>query len=224
MKKIFTLIAVALMAVSANAQGSYGLIKESGAITAGTKVTDVPNITLTFGDQGAADFKDPKGDAKLTELLGATGFTEGNGTNGNKENGTIYYFEPTKDGSVIVGAVINADKGILVKKDNYSGEDVAFKVTEADGTTEVTVTDGKISAKTYGCILFDVKAGEKYAVGLAGSKMGFYGFKYEVSETTAISNVKAAAVNAAAYNLAGQKVGKDYKGVVIVNGKKLIQK
>lgn len=41
---------------------------------------------------------------------------------------------------------------------------------------------------------------------------------------TGITNVKAAAENAAAYNLAGQKVGKDYKGVVIVNGKKLIQK
>jgi hypothetical protein len=30
--------------------------------------------------------------------------------------------------------------------------------------------------------------------------------------------------NAATYNLAGQKVGKDYKGLVIKSGKKMIQK
>ena len=30
--------------------------------------------------------------------------------------------------------------------------------------------------------------------------------------------------NGAIYNLAGQKVGKDYKGIVIQNGRKFIQK
>jgi len=42
---------------------------------------------------------------------------------------------------------------------------------------------------------------------------------------TNISAVKSGAdVNAPAYNLAGQKVDKNYKGVVIMNGKKMIQK
>lgn len=36
--------------------------------------------------------------------------------------------------------------------------------------------------------------------------------------------VKAANANATVYNLAGQKVGADYKGVVIKNGKKFVQK
>lgn len=42
---------------------------------------------------------------------------------------------------------------------------------------------------------------------------------------TAITSVKAAATptNAPAYNLAGQRVGKAYKGIVIVNGKKTIR-
>ena len=39
-----------------------------------------------------------------------------------------------------------------------------------------------------------------------------------------ISTVKVAAQNGAIYNLAGQKVGKDYKGIVIMNGKKFFQK
>ena len=46
-----------------------------------------------------------------------------------------------------------------------------------------------------------------------------------VSDASGISTVKAQKVqNGAIYNLAGQKVGKDYKGIVIVNGRKYIQK
>ena len=45
-------------------------------------------------------------------------------------------------------------------------------------------------------------------------------------DPTGIEAVKAAANanNGAIYNLAGQKVGKDFKGIVILNGKKMIQK
>ena len=47
-----------------------------------------------------------------------------------------------------------------------------------------------------------------------------------ISTTTGINNITtdAADANAPAYNLAGQKVGKEYKGVVIKAGKKFIQK
>ena len=41
---------------------------------------------------------------------------------------------------------------------------------------------------------------------------------------TGINTVKANVENSAIYNLAGQKVGKDFKGLVIKDGKKMIQK
>ena len=44
------------------------------------------------------------------------------------------------------------------------------------------------------------------------------------NEATAIKSVKTAAVNGAIYNLSGQKVNASYKGVVIKDGKKYIQK
>ena len=45
------------------------------------------------------------------------------------------------------------------------------------------------------------------------------------SETTAISAVEIEIANGATlYNLAGQKVGKDYKGIIVVNGKKYVRK
>lgn len=47
-----------------------------------------------------------------------------------------------------------------------------------------------------------------------------------ISTTTGINNITTDATleNAPAYNLAGQQVGKEYKGVVIKAGKKFIQK
>ena len=46
----------------------------------------------------------------------------------------------------------------------------------------------------------------------------------EEGDATAIKTVKAAAEKGAIYNLAGQKVNAAYKGVVIKDGKKYIQK
>ena len=52
-------------------------------------------------------------------------------------------------------------------------------------------------------------------------------FEEADGSTTAIDAISAAKVansNDAIYNLAGQKVGADYKGIVIKNGKRFVQK
>ena len=46
----------------------------------------------------------------------------------------------------------------------------------------------------------------------------------EGEETDGIKAVSTKVENGVRYNLAGQKVGADYKGIVIVNGKKVIIK
>ena len=47
----------------------------------------------------------------------------------------------------------------------------------------------------------------------------------EESETTSISEeLRVKSEESSAYNLAGQKVSKDYKGIVVVNGKKFVRK
>ena len=52
-----------------------------------------------------------------------------------------------------------------------------------------------------------------------------YTIKVEAGDPSGISVVEAQKVqNNAIYNLAGQKVGKDYKGIVIMNGRKFMQK
>ena len=68
-------------------------------------------------------------------------------------------------------------------------------------------------------------AGKAYlhAEGVTPAKLGII---IDDSETDGIKSVQGSrfTVNGEAYNLAGQKVGADYKGIVIVNGKKVIRK
>ncbi|MBQ7420896.1 MAG: hypothetical protein IJV27_01925 [Prevotella sp.] len=76
-----------------------------------------------------------------------------------------------------------------------------------------------------GYITFDVAAGKTYYVFNPKSQIGIYGFQFTANETDGITNLTVAEqANAPLFNLAGQQVTKAYKGVVIQNGKKFIQK
>jgi hypothetical protein len=179
MKKIFTLIATALVAMGASAQGTYAVMDGDAEATAGSTVTSVPNITMTWGVTGGANFKGGnKKSEVLKDILGSTAYCEGNGENGALTSGTVYYFEPTQAGTVTVGFVLNANKPFFVQ--DADGADVAFTCTNAEGAP-VTFTDGKLAEKlTGGLATFSVAVGKKYAVYCTGSKLGFYGFKFEL--------------------------------------------
>lgn len=77
-----------------------------------------------------------------------------------------------------------------------------------------------------GYVTFPVEAGTTYMMLTPENQLGLYGFEFTPGSSTGITSVaadKAADANAPIYNLAGQKVGKSYKGIVIKNGKKFIQ-
>jgi hypothetical protein len=93
-----------------------------------------------------------------------------------------------------------------------------------------------------GTISFAVEAGKKYMIMNPKSQVGFYGFTYTYDKAafdaadplpepqlpTAIETVKniekAINANAPIFNLAGQKVDKNQKGILIQNGKKFVNK
>lgn len=182
MKKIFTLIAIICMALSANAQGKYALEAGSGDIPAGTKVSSVPNITLTIGVAGEADYADPSADSHVD---GYTAYTKGNGVNGKPESGTQYSLQPQKDGKVIVAVVLNASKAFYILEDGTA-------LSNYDGIT--------VSEKYYGTYEFDVKAGKTYVVYCAGSKLGFYGFEYTVIENGGGGDDPVVPISSETYN------------------------
>lgn len=142
--------------------------------------------------------------------------------------------------------LIDAGKGL--------SESVYVKGTVSQASNELNATFGSLSyyisddgttgneLQVFGGLSFDgkeftsiddIKVGDVVVV---YGKLKKYGTTYELDKnnilislngtTTGITNITTdeAAKNAPVYNLAGQKVTKAYKGVVIKNGKKMIQK
>ena len=211
MKKIFTLIAVAAMALSANAQGKYAMALDEGHAF-GDKITSVANIQMIFGNTAVPGeskaFAAAVEDTNLTEQ-GWGFYTKGNNVNGNKDGGTIYVFKPAIAGKLTVAVVLNADKAFHISEDGTDMKDYAG----------ITVAD-----KYYGTYSVDVKAGSTYMVWCDGSKLGFYGFEFTTGAgIEAVKGVKAA-FKGATYNVAGQQVDAAFKGLVIKDGKKIINK
>lgn len=153
----------------------------------------------------------------------------------NDESLTIQ--ESTEEAQPIVATVadLNAKKYmndlVIVKDVKLSTE----KVTSGTSTrTNYYINDGDAKVQLYDKFqVSDLKTltdGETYTVqGLFGqifNNVPEILMTKKVKETTGITNITtdAADANAPAYNLAGQKVGKEYKGVVIKAGKKFIQK
>ena len=153
----------------------------------------------------------------------------------NDERLTIQ--ESTEEAQPIVATVadLNAKKYmndlVIVKDVKLSTE----KVTSGTSTrTNYYINDGDAKVQLYDKFqvsdLTTLTDGETYTVqGLFGqifNNVPEILMTKKVKETTGVTNITtdAADVNAPAYNLAGQKVGKEYKGVVIKAGKKFIQK
>lgn len=129
----------------------------------------------------------------------------------------------------VKGTVSKASKELNAKFGSLS-----YNISD-DGTTgnELQVYGGLSFESQKFTSVEDIKVGDVVVV---YGKLKKFGTTYELDKnnilislngkTTGITNITAdeAAKNAPVYNLAGQKVTKAYKGVVIKNGKKMIQK
>ena len=133
--------------------------------------------------------------------------------------------------------VVPAGKAVLVKGTPSTDYTLTPATTEGDATfttalvTGATTADGTQYGFTSvgGAAFKPVKAGEaipakKGYIVLKGASAAKYSICFD-DEATGIQTIEAAsAANDAMYNLAGQRVDKAYKGIVIVNGKKYLNK
>ena len=125
-------------------------------------------------------------------------------------------YTDTYDALLVTVGVVTDDEGSLSGwAPDYAS---VYSITEnSDETTTLKSTENTL----YG----------EYMYAIPSDESGGYNFfeltiniLYEPIET-GINAVKVNAANSAAvYNLAGQKVGKDFKGIVVKDGKKYIQK
>ena len=170
MKKFFIIVtSLCAWAVSVCAQGTYAL-SEGTAPKAGSTITSVSGIKLTYGASGDNAFGAA---TPNTNVTGYTAFTAGNGSNPTisssiPSKGTFYKFEASKAGTLEVAVVLNTDKKFYVIEDGKA-------LSSYNGMT--------VSSKYYGTYSFSVKNGSTYYVYCEASKLGFYGFKFSTSDS-----------------------------------------
>ena len=234
MKKFFTLIAAVALAASVNAQGTYA-VQVGDKVNAGDKITSVKNVTLTYMESAGTAFADGKAtdnwaDGDFTAYV--CGKNSGKLVSGAEPTGCAYKFETTKAGSVTVGVQLGGTKGFhILDADFAEVAPASYNLPAAkDGASQKFTQNQKgeniIAEKSNGTVTFSVAEGGTYYVFAAGSKMGFYGFKYVTGTSTGISDIQApkSSKDGATFNLLGQKVVNDATGIVIKNGKKFINK
>lgn len=117
------------------------------------------------------------------------------------------------DGGSPVFTDLKASDGTSASKD----ETTLYALSTVDGVTAFYPVKQNSAIPAKRCYL-EVKG--------TSEKAAFYSLGTNFGETTGISSVenKVEKADATVYNLAGQAVGKDYKGLVIKNGKKFVIK
>lgn len=232
MKKFFTLIAAVAMAASMNAQGTYA-VQVGDKVNAGDQIKSVENITLTYMENDGTAFADGKAtdnwaDADFSAYV--CGKNNGKLVSGAEPTGCVYKFETVKAGSVTVGVQLGGTKGFhILDADFAEVAPASYNLPAAkDGASQEFTQNEKgeniIAKKSNGTVTFSVAEGGTYYVLAAGTKMGFFGFKYEAGTSTGISSIEAAAKNdGKTFNMAGQQVSGSFKGLVIKNGKKFVK-
>lgn len=232
MKKFFTLIAAVAWAASVNAQGTYA-VQVGDKVNAGDKITSVKNVTLTYMENAGTAFAVGKKQSNWADAdFGAyvCGKNSGKLVSDAAPTGCGYKFETAKAGSVTVAVQLSGNKGFhILDADFAEVAPASYNLPAAkDGASQEFTQNGKgeniIAEKSNGTVTFSVAEGGTYYVLAAGTKMGFFGFKYETGTSTGISSIEAAAKNdGKTYNMAGQQVSGSFKGLVIKNGKKFVK-
>ena len=210
------------LALEAQAGDAYYATFSSDKVTFFTTDVDVNTVVAENGS--------------LTMLTGKDGvFTERTATIEGKE--ISGYYIPANTG-VLIYALENSATYYTVSGKTVDAVDESFNMLRPASTTMTgdyyfyKLAYNDYDAKTglgfyWGAAdgaAFTAKAGGAYlAVPKTASAKGFYLFNNETTGINTInSNVKAN--NNAVYNLRGQRVNANYKGIVIVNGKKFINK
>lgn len=125
------------------------------------------------------------------------------------------------------------NKYVLKKAEGGSPVSTDLKMSDGNATSTVAATLYALATVNDLTAFYPVKkdspipAKRCYLEGNGTSqKAAFYSLGTNFGETTGISSVenKVEKADAPVYNLAGQLVGKDYKGLVIKNGKKFVIK
>lgn len=197
-------------------------------------------IQLAIWEQSAIDVI--KTETLTTSAKGYATYSADYAVNYSKLGLTAYTLTVDETNKTVTAkaftGVVPAGGAVLVKGDASKAYTLTPATTEGDATfatdlkTGATKADGtqygftsKSGTPAFAQVVSgqDIPAKKGYIV-LSGASAAKYSICFD-DEATGIQTIEAAsAANAAMYNLAGQRVDKAYKGIVIVNGKKYLNK
>lgn len=225
---------------------SHGTVKSKAGEMTQVAQNEIQNATVFITD-GGADWEVMSKDDNTFESQGktwSTNYIQG-GTNGvdaslDKAGSTSAHveFTPAVAGKVYVAAKYGCKKKIWTAKVPNSvieAEELDFAAM-GDYATDVwgqyITADGGLAAEqatdadVYAALAYDVEPGYTYFFWVSGSKIMLCGLAFDTNgDVNGISNVVApeADANAPIYNLAGQRVSSNFKGIAIQNGKKFVK-
>lgn len=152
----------------------------------------------------------------------------------NKGNRDVYVVKESDAKALALGTEVIASGYINGQNNDVAEDDIDNPLKGYMKMQENIVTKGAEGVDAYvvgagnqafwGYLTFTAEAKETYYVFNKNTQIGFGGFEFTPSGT-GISDITAADdADAPVYNLAGQRVSKDTKGLLIKNGKKFINK
>lgn len=191
-----------------------GVKQESLTIPSSSFATYAAYYPVNYTELGlkayAVKLNDAKDGVEFTEIPGVVpaGVPVLLKGDANKE-----YALDKADGGSPVSTDLKASDGTSASKD----ETTLYALSTVDGVTAFYPVKEASAIPAKRCYL-EVKG--------TSAKAAFFSLGTNFGETTGISSVenKVEKADAPVYNLAGQLVGKDYKGLVIKNGKKFVIK
>lgn len=227
MKKIFTLIAIAMMVVGAQAQTiTFTEAVAVGDMNGKTFGSDGFVLTCTdTTDGGKVSIEVNSQYFGTAEEYTNYGFRLKTGGKSSSKNCLALSIPSAGTLKIAVRSASSSatDRNMVLTQDGTEIFNQVIKENEA--TDYATVEIEGVSKKVFPYVSVEVAAGT-VDITYPTSSINFYAFILEGSSTpTGIENVQVAEnENAPMYNLAGQQVDKNFKGVVIQNGKKFINK
>lgn len=224
MKKLFTLAALVLCALTLNAQTtiSFSEKKDPGSLDGQTITSTLEGFSLTVTDtkgKVAVEGSNARfGTAESNTSYSYRLKTGGKSSDANNMSITI----PTSGTLQIcvrTGSNSATNRNLVLTQD---GKELYNEVVQESDATQITLDDGKTS-KVYPVISVAVGKGTVDITYPTGS-LNFYAFIFTPTATGINSTMQTKKADGAEYNLAGQRVDKNYKGIVISDGKKVIRK
>ncbi len=190
------------------------------------KTIVLPSITMQFLDNTSKGSTAGAG----TWAMNKTDYLAAN------QNGCEIKLTPSKNGTIKFefAQTIAINKSFNMYVDDNT--EMVMNGKLADGTTVVNAVNlekqDPAITDAQGEISYELAKGHTYNFYAGGTKYRIKEITYTVSadqtekepETAGIVNVNAAEENAPIYNLQGVQVDENYKGIVIKNGKKYINK